>query len=314
MEKRVIGIDVSKEHLDVGQGESKKVVRWANSAGERDKLCAWLAEQQSDLVVVEATGGYENGLVSDLIERDIAVAIANPGRVRALAKAEGLLAKTDKIDARLIARFGQKMELRPQTAQDLAQRELSQWVSRRRQMVQMVTAEKNRLQTAPEAIQESILSHIEWMQAEIEALETQISQAIADNSSWAETAKRIQTVPGIGFISAATLVAELPELGQLSRQKIAALAGLAPFNNDSGHSRKKRRIFGGRAGIRPTLYMATLAAIRFNPVIKSFYKRLIDKAKPTKVALTACMRKLLVILNSMVKSRQDWVNKFNPTS
>lgn len=314
MEKRVIGIDVSKGQLDVGQAGSKQVDRWGNSPNDRAKLCGWVAEQQVDLVVVEATGGYENGIVSDLIEHGIPVAIANPARVRALAKAEGLLAKTDKIDAQLIARFGLKMELRPQSDQDQAQRELSQWVSRRRQLVQMVTAEKNRLQTAPEAIQGSILSHIDWMKAEIEALQHHISQAIAANPLWAETAKRVQTMPGIGFITAATLVAELPELGQLNRQKIAALVGLAPFNNDSGKKHKKRRIFGGRAGIRPTLYMGTLVAIRFNPVIKSFYKRLIDNGKPTKVAITACMRKLLVILNSMVKSGQDWQNKFSHTT
>lgn len=314
MEKRVVGIDVSKEQLDVGQASSKKVRRWANRAEERDQLCAWLAEQQTDLVVVEATGGYEQAIVSDLVEREIAVAVANPARVRALAKAEGLLAKTDKIDAQLIARFGLKMELRVQTSQDQLQRELSQWVSRRRQLVQMTSSEKNRLSTAPEPVQDGIHSHIAWLKAEIEALEAQISQTIADNATWAETAKRIQTVPGIGFITAATLVAELPELGQLNRQRIAALAGLAPFNQDTGKMRKKRRIFGGRAGIRATLYMATLAAIRFNPVIKSFYQRLLDKGKPKKVAITACMRKLLVIVNSIVKSGQDWTNKFNPTS
>ena len=313
-EKCVIGIDVSKAKLDVGKPEQKRVGLWKNNASQRDELCAWLKEQETELVVLEASGGYESKLVRDLIENNIPVSVVNPGRVRALAMAEGLLAKTDKIDARLIARFGLKMNPRLHTQKDLDQQALSQWVSRRRQLVQMVTAEKNRRQTASEAIQESIDSHIAWMQAEIQALETHIAQAISDHPTWNETAQRIQTAPGIGFITAATLVAELPELGQLSRQQIAALVGLAPFNNESGKKKRKSRIFGGRSQIRPALYMGTLAAIRFNPVIKAFYHRLLDKGKPTKVVITACMRKFLVILNSMVKSGQDWVNKFQPNT
>ena len=184
--------------------------------------------------------------------------------------------------------------------------QLNEQVTRRRQLVLMLTAEKNRLQTASPAMQAHIASHMAWLQAEIETLEQQISQAIKANPVWTQTAKRVQSVPGIGFITAATLVADLPELGQLNRQKIAALVGLAPFNHDSGKQRAKRRIFGGRTSVRSVLYMATLSAIRHNPVIKAFYQRLLDKGKLKKVVLTACMRKLLVILNTMIKSGQDW--------
>ncbi len=279
---------------------------WDNDEAGREELSDWVVKQEAQLVVVEASGGYEAAIVSELVGRGQAVALVNPTRVRAFARAEGILAKTDKIDAGVIARFGATMKPEPQARRDLSQLELNHWVTRRRQLVLMVTAEKNRLQTAPEPIQADIARHIAWMQAEIEALEQRINQAIAANPTWRETARRIETVPGVGAITASTLVADLPELGQLNRQKIAALVGVAPFNHDSGKRRGQRRIFGGRASVRSVLYMATLSAIRHNPVIKSFYQRLLAKGKLKKVALTACMRKLLVILNAMVKTGQDW--------
>lgn len=306
MTKQVVGIDVGKEKLDVGLADKKSVRVWANDEAGRAELSDWVVEQETWLVVVEASGGYEAALVSELVARGQAVALVNPTRVRAFARAEGILAKTDKIDARVIARFGAVMNPEPTARRDQAQLALNQWVTRRRQLVEMATAEKNRLQTAPEAIQTDISRHIEWLQAEIESLEQLISRAIADHPIWRETARRIETIPGVGFITASTLVADLPELGQLNRQKIAALVGLAPFNHDSGKHRGKRRIFGGRSSVRSVLYMATLSAIRHNPVIKTFYQRLVAKGKVKKVALTACMRKLLVILNTMVKSAQDW--------
>jgi len=255
---------------------------------------------------VEASGGYEAAVVSELVERGQEVALVNPTRVRAFARAEGILAKTDKIDARVIARFGATMKPKARARREKGQVALNEQVTRRRQLVLILSAEKNRLQTASVAMQVHITSHITWLQAEIEALEQQISQAIKANPTWAETAQRIESVPGIGFVTAATLVADLPELGHLNRQKIAALVGVAPFNHDSGKHRGKRRIFGGRTSVRSVLYMATLSATRHNPVIKAFYHRLLDKGKLKKVALTACMRKLLVILNTMVKSGQDW--------
>ena len=198
------------------------------------------------------------------------------------------------------------MKPKPQARREQDQVELKQWVTRRRQVVEMRVAEKNRLDTAPEGIRADIKRHIEWMTTEIEALETLINQAIIDNPVWREIARRLNTAPGMGPITASTLVAELPELGHLNRQKIAALVGLAPFNRDSGKWRGKRHIFGGRSAVRSVLFMATLSAITHNPVIKTFYQRLLAKGKLKKVALTACMRKLLVILNAMVKSEQDW--------
>jgi transposase len=302
----VVGIDVGKEKLDVRLNGEKKGRIWANDEAGREKLSEWVIEQEAHLVVVEASGGYEAALVSELVERDQAVALVNPTRVRAFAKAEGVLAKTDQIDAGVIARFGAVLKPEPQARRTQAQLELNQWVTRRRQLVCMLTAEKNRLQTAPGAIRANIVRHIEWMQAEIESLEQQINQAIADDPTWRETARRMETVPGVGSVTAATLLADLPELGQLNRQKIAALVGVAPFNHDSGKQRGKRRIFGGRNSVRAVLYMATLSGIRHNPVIRSFYQRLLAKGKVKKVALTACMRKLLVILNTMIKSGQDW--------
>ena len=306
MTEKVVGIDVGKEKLDVNLNGEKKVREWSNDQAGQEQLSQWVIDQQSPLVVVEASGGYEAAVVSCLVDRGVSVAVVNPTRVRAFAKAEGVLAKTDQIDARVIARFGAMMKPEAQARRDQAHQELNQWVTRRRQLVEMRTGEKNRLQTASEAIQVQIISHLEWLQQEIETLEQWISQAIMAHPTWRETARRVATAPGVGAITAATLVADLPELGQLNRQQIAALVGVAPFNHDSGKQRRKRRIFGGRASIRRVLYMATLSAIRNNPIIQAFYQRLLAKGKLKKVALTACMRKLLVILNAMVKSGQDW--------
>lgn len=306
MTKPVVGIDVGKAKLDVGVNDEKRVRQWNNDETGRAELSEWIFKQDASLVVVEASGGYEAALVSELVGRGQAVALVNPTRVRAFARAEGVLAKTDKIDARLIARFGATLKPQARARREQAQVELNEQVTRRRQLVLMLTAEKNRLQTASPAIQAHIASHVTWLQTEIEALEQHISQAIKANPDWTETAKRVESVPGVGFITAATLVADLPELGQLNRQKIAALVGVAPFNHESGKQRGKRRIFGGRTSVRSVLFMATLSAIRHNPVIKEFYQRLLDKGKFKKVALTACMRKLLVILNTMVKTGQDW--------
>lgn len=306
MTEKVIGIDVGKEKLDVNLSTEKKVRDWANDEAGRAKLSNWVIEQGASLVVVEASGGYETAIVSELVERGQEVALVNPTRVRSFARAEGTLAKTDKIDARVIARFGATMKPQSRVRRDEAQIALNEKITRRRQLVLMRTSEKNRLHTASPVMQAHIANHIAWLQAEIEVLEEQISQSIEANPTWAETAKRVDSVPGIGFITAATLVADLPELGQLNRQKISALVGVAPFNHDSGKKRGKRRIFGGRASVRSVLYMATLSAIRHNPVIKEFYHRLLDNGKLKKVALTACMRKLLVIINTMVKNGQDW--------
>jgi len=306
MTKPVVGIDVGKAKLDVGLADEKRVRVWANDKAGRAELSDWVVVQKAALVVVEASGGYEAALVSELVSRGVAVALVNPTRVRAFARAEGILAKTDKIDAQVLARFGVTMKPQARVRREEAQVGLNELVTRRRQLVEMLGGEKNRLQTASLAMQAHLARHLDWLQAEIQDLEQQISQTIEANPAWAETAKRVDSAPGVGPITAATLVADLPELGHLNRQKIAALVGVAPFNHDSGKHRGKRRIFGGRTSVRSVLYMATLSAIRHNPVIKAFYQRLLDKGKLKKVALTACMRKLLVILNTMIKSAQDW--------
>lgn len=302
----IVGIDVSKTKVDVAVAGNGVVREWANDEQGQQGLSNWLSEQGVELVVLEASGGIERALVSELVEQSIPVAVVNPTRVRAFARAEGQLAKTDRIDAQVIARFGATMKPRAKAIRDQAQLELSQQVTRRRQMVQMVTAEKNRAQTALDVMKEQIERHIAWLQSEIEQLENEINQAIIADPLWRETTARLQSMPGVGVITAVTLVAELPELGRLNRQKITALVGLAPFNHDSGKRRGQRRIFGGRASVRCVLYMAALSAIKCNPVISSFYQRLIANGKVKKVAITACMRKLLVILNTMVKTGQAW--------
>lgn len=314
MTELVIGIDVGAAKFDVNVVWQKKVSQWENTAEGCQMLGEWLAGEEPHLVVLEASGGYEASLVSELVEREVCVAVVNPTRVRAFAKAEGILAKTDKIDARVIARFGSLMRPKAQARRSPDQLELKQWLTRRRQLVEIMSGEKNRRSTAPAGILADINRHILWLQGELDALEQAICQAIATNPTWAELDRRLQTTPGVGPITAATLIADLPELGDLNRQQVAALAGLAPFNRDSGKKQGKRRIFGGRADVRGVLYMATLSAIRHNPVIKQFYQHLLNQGKLKLVALTACMRKLLVILNAMLKSQQDWDNKLAPSS
>jgi transposase len=305
-QKQVAGIDVSKARLDVALAGGKEVKAWPNNPDGWERLSKWLGKQKVELVVLEASGGLETPLVSQLVNDGLAVAVVNPTRIRAFARAEGLLAKTDKIDAQLIARFGFKMEPAPQAARDQTQIELNALVTRRRQVVTMLTTEKNRTHTTSGAMQEHIRKHIDWLEAEVEALGQQIAQMIAANPLWQETATLVESAPGVGTVTSATLIANLPELGQLNRQQIAAMVGLAPFNHDSGPRRGKRRIFGGRASVRCVLYMATLSAIKCNSLIKAFYQRLLANGKAKKVALTACMRKLLTILNAMVRTRQAW--------
>jgi len=305
-QKQVVGIDVSKVRLDVALAGEKEVRVWPNNPDGRERLSGWLGKQKIELVVLEASGGLETPLVSQLISDGLAVAVVNPTRIRAFAHAEGLLAKTDKIDAQLIARFGLKMEPAPQAARDQTQIELKALVTRRHQVITILTTEKNRTHTTSGAMQEHIGKHIDWLETEVEALNQQIAQMIAANPLWQETATLVESAPGVGTVTSATLIANLPELGQLNRQQIAAMVGLAPFNHDSGPRRGKRRIFGGRASVRCGLYMATLSATRCNPLIKAFYQRLLANGKAKKVALTACMRKLLTILNAMVRTRQAW--------
>lgn len=304
--ENVIGIDVSKAVLDVNRHGENRISQWDNDALGCRQLGEALAGFNVDLVVVEASGGFERRVFAELVQHGFPVAVVNPTRVRNFARADGQLAKTDAIDARTIAKFGYKMEPKPQQMRSAAREKLAALVSRRHQIVTMTTMEKNRLTTAPDIAAKSIANHLDWLASELAQLDVAIDQCLAEDENWQQETAVLESVPGVGRVTVCTLLAEVPELGKLNRQKIAALVGLAPFNRDSGRKRGKRRIFGGRAAPRRVLYMGTLSATRHNPVIRAFYLRLLQAGKPKKVALTACMRKLLTILNAMMRSGQPW--------
>ena len=301
-----VGIDVGKTWLDVALWGSEDVWRVSNDDDGVAKIMTQVAQVEPQLIAVEATGGYEQLLVQSMLLNSLPVAVINPTRVRALAKATGKLAKTDAIDARLIAEYAFKIQperLGPQEANEIRLRAL---VTRREQLVEMRTGEQNRLGTAQNSMQADIREHIEWLSSHIEGLEAQINELVESLPEWREQAERLDSIPGVGRITAVTVLAEMPELGQLDRQKIAALAGLAPFNRDSGHQRGKRRIFGGRKGVRRVLYMACLSAKKHNPVIRAMFERLMKKGKVFKVAITACMRKMLTMMNAMTRDQVNW--------
>jgi transposase len=301
-----VGIDVSKRWLEVrvhGEAESRKV---GNDPDGFTTLIEQMKVVGPELVVFEATGGYESRAVKALSEAGLAVAVVNPTRVRRFAEALGILAKTDKIDAQVIAHFAKVVQPAINGRQTLLEEQLAAGVERRRQLLVELVAEKNRLSTCPVCVRENIEEHIAWLEEHIKGLEIEIQACILQRPEWRERAEIIDSVPGVGPVTATTMVAELPELGRLNRQKIAALVGVAPFNKDSGPKRGKRRIFGGRSGVRRTLFMAALSASKFNPVIRAFYESLIKRGKEKKVALTACMRKLLVIINAMVRKGETW--------
>lgn len=302
-----IGIDVGKTWLDVALWGDEAVWRVSNDEAGIAEIMARVAEIEPQLIAVEASGGYEQLLVQNLLMECLPVAVVNPTRVRALSKATGKLAKTDVIDARLIAEYAFKIQpavLGPKEAQEIRLKAL---VSRRAQLVVMRTTELNRLGTAHNSMRGDIREHVEWMTARIQQLEAEIEQLVNNLPEWQAQAECLDSIPGVGRITAVTVLAEMPELGQLNRQKIAALAGLAPFNRDSGQLRGKRRIFGGRKGIRRVLYMACLSATKCNPVIRSLYLRLIKKGKVFKVAITACMRKMLTIMNAMIRDGANYL-------
>jgi transposase len=301
-----VGIDVGMKQLDIAIANGGEQWQEDNTSAGIENLLDKLASHSPTLVVVEASGGYETNLVSEMALVGMPVCVANPTRVRALAKAEGQLAKTDEIDARLIARYAEVVQPEPRQRQEEAEIHLTALINRRMQLVEMRTAERNRLRTAPESIKERIEKAIAWLNDDIADIEAEIQALLVDNQAWQEQASRMASVPGVGFITAVSLIAHMPELGELNRQKIAALAGLAPFNRDSGGKRGMRRIFGGRSAVRRVLYMSVLSGIRFNPVLKAFYDRLIERGKPKKVAITACMRKLLTILNAMERKQEVW--------
>jgi transposase len=312
MTDRYVGIDVSKDHLDVATDDGKTSFRAPNDEAGQLEVLTRLKEVKPTLVVLEATGGFEFEIVLLLGSAKTPVAVVNPRQVRDFAKALGILAKTDAIDAHVLARFGAMTKPAAQPAPDEQALELETLLLRRRQLVTMLSAERNRLaaftvtrRPAAAAAVKSIEDTIAWLVKQLAMLDKDIHKRLETSTLWREQEDLLRSVPGVGPVTARTLLADLPELGTLDRKKIAALAGIAPFNRDSGHATGKRRITGGRASVRSALYMACVASLRCNPVIKAFYDRIRAK-KPVKVALTACMRKLLTILNAMAKTRTPW--------
>jgi transposase len=304
-----VGIDVSKKQLDTAVDQKGDLWEAANDNKGIATIVDRLKEVQPALIVVESTGGLEIRLLTALYEAKLPFCRVHPGRVREFARSIGLLAKTDRLDARLLARFAEAVKPPITSLPGEAEQRLSALLTRRRQVVVMLTAEKNRLGTAPATTQERISQHIQWLQEERDKLDEEIELFIDQTAPFRQKQEILQSTPGIGAVTSAILLADLPELGQLSRQKIAALVGVAPFNKDSGRRRGKRRVKGGRAAIRSTLYMATLSAIQYNPVIQSFYQRLVKRGKEKKVAIVACMRKLLTILNAMIRDNHVWITE-----
>lgn len=307
--KNNIGIDVSKQLLEVAVHESEFHYRCPNQANAFGALLAELVALRPARIVVEATGGLEKPLVTALHAAHLPVVVVNARQVRAFAKAVGQLAKTDRLDAGVLAHFAAaiKPPLRPLKSAE--EQELEALMGRRGQLIEMLVAEKNRRNSATsEVVRETIKEHIDWLEDRIAELDEQLQARLVSSTVWQNKAAILQSVPGIGRVVSFSFLAELPELGTLNRQRISKLVGVAPLNCDSGQQRGRRHIFGGRARVRSMLYMATLTAMRFNPVIKEFYQRLLAKGKPPKVAITACMRKLLSIINLMVSKRTLWAN------
>jgi transposase len=301
-----VGIDVSKSQLDVAALPTDEVWQMPNDEAGHTQLIKLLKAADPALIVLEATGGLEMAVTVALAGVGLPVAVVNPRQVRDFAKATGTLAKTDRIDARIIARFGAVLRPPVRPLKDETLQALEAHVVRRRQLVDMLVAEKNRMALASKPIRRNIKQHIAWLERQLNDVDNTIREAIKTSPIWRVQDDLMQSVPGVGPVLAVSLLADLPELGHLDRRQIAALVGVAPFNRDSGTLRGRRMIWGGRARLRAVLYMGALAAIRCNPVIKAFYQRLRAAGKESKLALTACMRKLLTILNAIIKSGTPW--------
>lgn len=302
-----IGIDVAKNSLDVHVLPNGRRLTTTNDTKGHEEILCFLPEPTKSLIVLEATSNYHKSVAEMMLSAGHYVAVANPRQVRDFARGLGILAKTDRIDAEVLARYAELARPRTMTDTPEKQVQIAELAMRRRQLVELCTAETNRLESIRlKAVRKSVLKVIEVLKKQIVAIEKELQSLLKSDDDWNDKAEILTSVPGIGPATVMSLLADLPELGQLNRQEIAALAGLAPYNCESGAYRGKRRIRGGRNPIRSSLYMATLTAIRCNHIIKVFYKRLRNEGKPFKVAMTACMRKLLVIINSMVKNKTQW--------
>ena len=307
------GVDVSKDRLDVCVRRSEPERRGGGDAffvthddAGIDALVSCLLQERPAMVVLEATGGFERTVVGALVAAGLAVAVVNPRQVRDFARATGRLAKTDALDAEVLARFAEAIQPTPKALPDEEIRALQGILARRRQLVDMLTAENNRLTTAPKPVAKRIAAHIKWLEKELSRTDGDLDKAIKESPALAENEALLRSVPGVGPVLARTLLAEVPELGTLTHKRLAALVGVAPLNRDSGTFRGSRAVWGGRAEVRAALYMGALVAARRNPVVRGFYERLLAAGKPKKVALVACMRKLLAILNAVFKHRTPW--------
>lgn len=302
-----VGIDVSKATLDVYLRPMGKTLKVANTEVEIAKLVEEIQSYHLNLIVIEATGGLETEVIIQLQAALLPVALINPRQGRDFAKATGNLAKTDAIDAQILAHFGEAIKPQVLKIEPEAARDLSELMSRRRQLVEMRTAEKNRHSRSRGKARADIEEHIQYLDQRLEKLNQEIEQLTSTNQQWIAQVNLLTSTPGIGQVIATTLVSDLPELGQLTAKQIARLVGVAPLNHDSGQHKGKRMINGGRAHVRAILYMGAVVAMRHNPTIKAFYERLVSRGKPKKLALTACVRKMLVILNAMVRDNQPWL-------
>lgn len=301
-----VGVDVSKSHLDWVLGANGSANKIPNTPAGVRRLVVKLSKQPADLIVVESTGGYERALTEALSAADLPVVLVNPWRVRRFGEGLGVLAKTDPLDARILALFGERARPERRPLPGPRQRQMADLVRRRRQLVAMIVAEKSRLETASSAIRRDIQAVVNLLEKRVVKLDQRIDGAIAADPERAETRERLQSVPSVGPGVARALIVDLPELGSLGRREIASLVGVAPFAKDSGKKSGYRRIRAGRAAPRTALYLAAMVGARFNPVLKAMYERLIAARKPPKVALIALARKLLTILNAMVRDGTEW--------
>lgn len=306
MEPVFAGIDVSKDQFDAAILPSGELCSFDHNEAGIQALVGKLGDLHPELVIIEASGGLERTLVASLAAAALPVIVVNPRQVRDFAKATGQLAKTDSIDAMILALFGQRVRPELRQLPDEETQTLEALLVRRRQIIDMLVAENNRLGLASPAIAKDLKAHIRFLSKRLEGVESEIDIAIRNSPVWRAKDKLLRSAPGVGPVLSRTLLAELPELGQLTNNQIAKLVGVAPLNRDSGRYRGTRKIWGGRASVRRVLYMAAFAATRWNPVIRAYYERLVARGKPHKVALVACMRKLLITLNSMARSGQHW--------
>lgn len=308
----VVGIDVSKAQLDVAFGALGAIEAFVNDEQGIARLLERLSAARPSLVVMEATGGYETTPASAIAAAGWPLAVVNPRQVRQFARATGRLAKTDRIDASVLSAFGELVEPRTTRLPEEEAQALQALLVRRQQLVAMRVQEHNRLEHAQTAMRKHIKKHIDWLDQEIGKLDVDLTAGLRKSPAWRAKDELLRSFKGIGRITSGTLLVALPELGSLDRRRIAALVGLAPFNRDSGRMRGRRSIYGGRGRIRTLLYMAAVTAIRSNPVIRNFYEKLKSRGKPHKVAIVACMRKILTILNAMVRESTPWTPEIKP--